>query len=76
MSEYKLAFLLGLQTPAQTTSWLAFFFFLMFILEREREKERAGEGQRERGTEDLKQAPHRHSESNAGFELMNYEIMT
>ena len=33
------------------------FFFLMFIFESQRDRARAGEGQRERGTQNPKQAP-------------------
>ena len=50
------------------------FFFCLFIFEREREQAR--EGQRERRTENPKQTLHDSNEPNAGFDLMNHEIMT
>ena len=46
--------------------------FKLFILERERESERAGEGQRERETQNLKQAPG----PDVRPALTNCEIMT
>ena len=61
-----------------------FYFFLnvsfKFILERETDRAPAGEGQRERETQDPKQAPGSEpsisTEPDVGLELTNTEIMT
>ena len=56
----------------------SFFLFLsIYLREREREREQAREGQRERGRERIPSRLHTASaEPDAGFDLLNHEIMT
>ena len=55
------------------------FFFNVYTFLKDRDRAQAGVGQRERGTQNLKQAPGSElsaTEPDAGLKLMNREIMT
>ena len=57
-----------------------YFFFNVYFFLRKREREQAGKGQREKETQNWKQAPSRlctvNTESNVGLEPTDCEIMT